>query len=44
MSEPIKPFDGLDYKYAPEEHLQHIEAGLTFSLGLQSTSENEYKF
>ena len=38
-SEPIKPFDGLDYKYTPEEYLQHIEARVTFSLGLQPTSE-----
>ena len=44
ISEPIKPFDGLDHNYAPEEYLQHIEARVTFSLGLQSTSETEYKF
>ena len=44
ISEPIKPFDGLDYNYTPEEYLQHIEARVTFSLGLQPTSENEYKF
>ena len=43
-SEPIKPFDGLDHKDTPEEYLQHIEARLTFSLGLQPTSEHEYKF
>ena len=42
--EPIKPFDGLDHNYTPEEYLQHIEARVTFSLGLQPTSENEYKF
>ena len=43
-SEPIKPFDGLDHNYTPEEYLQHIEAHVTFSLGLQPTFENEYKF
>ena len=44
ISEPIKPFDGLDHSYAPEENLQHIEARVTFSLGLQPTLEHEYKF
>ena len=44
ISEPIKPFDGLDHIYTPEEYLQHIEARVTFSLGLQPTSEHEYKF
>ena len=44
ISEPIKPFDGLGHKYTPEEYLQHIEARDTFSLGLQPTSEHEYKF
>ena len=44
ISEPIKPFDGLDHNYTPEEYLQHIEARITFSLGLQPTSEQEYKF
>ena len=33
ISEPIKPFDGLDHNYTPEEYLQHIEARVTFSLG-----------
>ena len=41
-SEPIKPFDGLDHIYTPEEYLQHIEARVTFSLGLQPTSDHEY--
>ena len=41
ISEPIKPFDGLDQNYTPEEYLQHIEARVTFSLGLQPTSEHE---
>ena len=44
ISEPIKPFDGLDHNYTPEEYLQHIEARVTFSLGLQPTSEHENKF
>ena len=44
ISEPIEPFDGLDHNYTPEEYLQHIEARVTFSLGLQPTTVNEYKF
>ena len=44
ISEPIKPFDGLDYKYTPEEYLQHIEARVTFSFGLQPSTSHEYKF
>ena len=44
ISEPIKPFDGLDHNYTPEEYLQHIKARVTFSLGSQPTSEHEYKF
>ena len=44
ISEPIKPFDGLDHYYTPGEYLQHIEARVTFSLGLQATSDHEYKF
>ena len=43
ISEPIKPFDGLDHNYTPEEYLQHIEARVTFSLGIQPTLEHEYK-
>ena len=44
ISEAIKPFDGLDHKYTPEEYLQHIEARVTFSLGLPPSSAHEYKF
>ena len=44
ISEPIKPFDGLDHNYTPEEYLQDIEARVTFLLGLQQTSDTEYKF
>ena len=44
ISEPIKPFNGLDHNYTPEEYLQHIEARVRFSLGLQLTSDlYEYK-
>ena len=43
ISEPIKPFDSLDHNYTPEEYLQHIEARVTFSLGLQPLSAHEYK-
>ena len=41
ISEPIKPFDGLDHNYTPEEYLQHIEARVTFSLGLQPSSKRQ---
>ena len=44
ISETIKPFDGQDLNYTHEEYLQHIEPRVTFSLGLQPTSEHEYKF
>ena len=44
ISEPIKPFIGLDHNYTPEEYLQYIKARVTFSLGLQPTSEYEYTF
>ena len=44
ISKPIKPFDGLDHNYTPDEHIQHIEARVTISLGLQPTSENECEF
>ena len=44
ISEPVKPFDGLDQNYTPEKYLQQIEAHVTFSLGLQPTSEHQYKF
>ena len=44
ISEPNKPFEGLDHNYSPGEYLQLIEARVTFSLGLQPTSDHEYKF
>ena len=43
ISEHIKLFDGLDHNCSPEQYLQHIEARVTFSLGLQPTSDYEYK-
>ena len=32
IPEPMKPFDGLDHSYTPEEYLQQVEAGLTFAI------------
>ena len=43
ISEPIKPFDGLDHNNTPEESSQHIEARVTFSVGLQPTSDLDHK-
>ena len=44
ISEPIKPFDGLDHQYTPEQYLQNIDARVTFSLGLQPLNPFEYKY
>ena len=44
ISENINSSDGLDHKLRPEEYLQQIKARVIFSLGLQPTSEHEYKF
>ena len=44
ISEPIKPYDGLDHSYTPEDYLQHIEARVTFSLGLQPPTAHGNKF
>ena len=33
IPEPMKPFDGLDHSYTPEEYLQQVEARLTFTIG-----------
>ena len=33
IPEPMKPFDGLDHSYSPEENLQQIEARSTFAIG-----------
>ena len=32
IPEPMKPFDGLDHSYTPEEYLQQVEAKLTFAI------------
>ena len=32
IPEPMKPFDGLDHTYTPEEYLQQVEARLTFAI------------
>ena len=31
--ESMKPFDGLDHYYTPEEYLEQVEARLTFAIG-----------
>ena len=31
IPEPVKPSDGLDHSYTPEEYLQQVEARLTFA-------------
>ena len=33
IPEPLKPFDGLDHSYTPEEYLKQVEARLTFVIG-----------
>ena len=33
IPEPMKPFDGLDQSYTPEEYLQQAEARVTFAVG-----------
>ena len=33
IPEPMKPFDGLDHSYTPEEYFQQVEARLTFAIG-----------
>ena len=33
IPEPMKPFDGLDHSYTPEEYLQQVKARLTFAIG-----------
>ena len=33
IPEPMKPFDGLDHYYIPEEYLKQVEARLTFAIG-----------
>ena len=38
IPEPMKPFDGLDHSYTPEEHFQQIEARLIFAIGEEPQS------
>ena len=33
IPEPMKPFDGLDHSYTPEEYFKQVEARLTFVIG-----------
>ena len=43
ISEPKNPIDGFDHYYTPEEYLQRIEARVTFSIGLKTATDHEYK-
>ena len=43
IPEPMKPFDGLDLSYTPEEHLQRVEARLTFAKG-EEPKNNPVKY
>ena len=43
IPEPIKPFDGLDHSYTPEEYLQQVEARLTFAIG-EEPQNNPMKY
>ena len=36
IPEPMKPFDGSDHSYTPEEYLQQVEARLPFAIGEES--------
>ena len=42
IPEPMKPFDGLDHSYTPEEYLQ-VEARLTFAIG-EEPQKNPIKY
>ena len=35
MNKTVKPFDGLDHQYTPEEYLQQIDAHIIFTMGEQ---------
>ena len=35
MNKSVKPFDGLDHQYTPEEYLQQIDAHIIFTMGEQ---------
>ena len=43
IPEPMKPFNGLDHSYTPEEHLQQVEARLTFAIG-EEPQNNPVKY
>ena len=43
IPEPMKPFDGLDHSYTPEEYLQQVEARLTFVVG-EEPQNNPVKY
>ena len=43
IPEPMKPFDGLEHSYTPEEHLQQVEARLTFAV-CEEPHNNHIKF
>ena len=43
IPEPLKPFDGLDLSYTPEEYLQQVEATLTFAIG-EEPQNNPVKY
>ena len=43
IPEPMKPFDGLDHSYTPEENLQQVEARLTLAIG-EEPQNNPIKY
>ena len=43
IPEPMKPFDGLDHSYTPEEYLQQVEARLIFAIG-EEPQNNPIKY
>ena len=43
IPEPMKPFDGLDHSYTPEEYLQQVEAILIFAIG-EEPQNNPIKY
>ena len=43
IPEPMKPFDGLDHSYTPEEYLQQVEAKLTFAIS-EEPQNNPVKY
>ena len=44
IPEPMKPFDGLDHSYTPEEYLQQVEARLTFAISEEpQNNPNKYR-